>query len=136
MDDQKDNGKTSSLETSAVLHIQESARRATNLEGIMSSQQKSGGFTSLTSFNSPNLGPKVNQSIPELSNLQQAPPSGPKKPSLVMAKQLADNIQLSYSQMIAHIEELQKETGMIVKTQDLEKEFNKVFARVKVIGKL
>lgn len=107
-------------------------RKTTNLEGIMSNQHRNGS-TSLSCINSPSFGMRIAQK-PE--NPNPSTTTSAKSASLLKAKQIAEDIQRQYTSMMSLIGDLQKETGMAVKTQDLEKEYAKVFARVKVIGKL
>lgn len=116
----------------------DSVRKSTMLEGIMGIQNKTGP-ANLNSVGSPITALRGVQAKPELGVGQtgaMAASQATKSASLMKAKQLAEDIQRSYADMMGLIGELQKETGMIVKTQDLDKEFAKVFARVKVIGKL
>ena len=133
----KDESKEPDLQNSFKLEAETVVRRSTNLEGIMGilgsqNKLKSEGISGVTS---PALGQR---GLPLKFDLQDqsGSTSGSKGASLLRAKQMAEDIQKSYNEMMALIGDLQKETGMIVKTQDLEKEFGKVYARVKVIGKL
>lgn len=110
-------------------------RKKTNLEGIMSYSKPGQKLDGSQVFQGTSLSALVNLDeslkLPNPSAIELG-----KKKSLIRAQELAQDIEKSYKEMMGLISNLQQETSMAIKTQDLEKEFNKVFARVKVISKL
>ena len=115
--------------------IDDNSKRSTMLEGIMNNPSKTPSAINST-INSPGF--QLRDLPINHDTLKQSVSPCPtnKGTSLAKAKHIAEDIDKKFIEMMSLINDLQKETGMAVKVQDLEKEYNKVFARVKVISKL
>lgn len=108
------------------------SKRTTKLEGIMSYSGKPGK----------GLPETLSQSIIAKSTIyyddhtESKQDNATKKPDYEKARELAEEAMQTFEQLTATLAALQQETGKIIKTQDLQREFNKVVARMKVVSKL
>lgn len=98
-------------------------RRTTNLQGIMSYTSKNASKMP-SALQSPAIG------------MKSAVYDANKKHGLSHASQLADDIDKSFTHMMSLISTMQHDTGMTIKTADLEREYCRVYNRIKVIAKL
>lgn len=108
--------------------------KSTNLEGIMSYQGKqskqNGSQAAFQSLMRSNVFQKDDSGAKQENSQQKIKPFSGK------TKELATEAMETFQHLMTTLAALQKETGKVIKTHDLEREFNKVAARVKAISRL